>query len=91
MSRLPPAEKLPLAVRKNSRYLPYTSRDGITNKTPVRDSWENTKEDHKKKLSEILGQPWTINIDPKALYPYAEEGSWGHTSMGDLIVKFVSL
>ncbi|KAF5721245.1 hypothetical protein FMUND_3779 [Fusarium mundagurra] len=72
MSRLPPAEKMPLAVRKN-----------------IRDSWENTKADHEKKLSEILGQSWTINIDPKALYPYAEEGSWGHTSMGDLIVSYV--
>ncbi|KAF4454765.1 hypothetical protein F53441_2843 [Fusarium austroafricanum] len=72
MSRLPPAEKLPLAVRKN-----------------IRDSWENTKEGHEKKLSEVLGQPWTINIDPKALYPYAEEGSWGSTSMGDLIVSYV--
>ncbi|KAF9765446.1 hypothetical protein IL306_002271, partial [Fusarium sp. DS 682] len=72
MSRLPPAEKLPLAVRKN-----------------IRDSWENTKEDHEKRLSEILGQPWTINIDPKALFSYAEEGSWGFTSMGDLIVGYV--
>ena len=55
----------------------------------VRDSWENTKEEREKKLSDLLGQPWTINVDPKAIYPYAEEGSWGATSLGDLIVGFV--
>ncbi|KAM0561460.1 hypothetical protein ACHAPJ_003341 [Fusarium lateritium] len=72
MPRLAPAEKLPLAVRKN-----------------IRDSWENTKEEREKKLSDLLGQPWTINVDPKAIYPYAEEGSWGATSLGDLIVGYV--
>jgi hypothetical protein len=56
----------------------------------VRDSFENPKQDLEGRLSEILGQPWTIKVDPLALYAYAEEGSWASTSLGDLIVRFVS-
>ncbi|KAF4981466.1 hypothetical protein FZEAL_2709 [Fusarium zealandicum] len=72
MSRLPPADKLPLAVRKN-----------------IRDSWENVKGDWEKKLSDLLGQSWTVDVDPKALYPYAEENSWASTSLGDTIARQV--
>ncbi|KAM0431009.1 hypothetical protein ACHAPT_005643 [Fusarium lateritium] len=72
MARLPPAEKLPLAVRKN-----------------IRDSWENKKEEWEKKLSDLLGESWTIDIDPKTIYPYAEENSWASTSLGDTIAGYV--
>ncbi|RSM20603.1 hypothetical protein CDV31_000581 [Fusarium ambrosium] len=72
MARLPPAEKLPLAVRKN-----------------IRDGWENKKEEWEKKLSDLLGESWTIDIDPKALYPYAEADSWASTSLGDCINGYV--
>ncbi|KAH7140784.1 hypothetical protein EDB81DRAFT_885492 [Dactylonectria macrodidyma] len=72
MSRLEPAAKLPLAVRKN-----------------VRDEWENAKGDWEKKFSDLLGAEWTININPLAIFPYAEEGSYGHSSLGSCIAAYV--
>lgn len=56
----------------------------------VRDSFETPKQDIEGRLSAILGQPWTIKVDPLALYAYAEEDSWASTSLGDLIIRFVS-
>ncbi|KAF7561479.1 hypothetical protein G7046_g2657 [Stylonectria norvegica] len=72
MPRLPPAEKLPLAVRKN-----------------IRDGWENKKEEYEKAISETLGQPWTIKINPNAIFPYGDDGSWAKTSTGDLIAGYI--
>ncbi|KPM38497.1 hypothetical protein AK830_g8051 [Neonectria ditissima] len=72
MSRLPPAAKLPLAVRKN-----------------VRDDWENVKGDWEQKISDALGVPWTIDINPAAIYPYAEPDSYGANSLGSCIAGYV--
>ncbi|KAM0250301.1 hypothetical protein ACHAP5_002360 [Fusarium lateritium] len=55
----------------------------------LRDSWETPKQDFESRLSEILGQPWAIQVDYHALYAYAEEGTWGSTSLGDLIVSYI--
>ncbi|KAF5655966.1 hypothetical protein FHETE_11113 [Fusarium heterosporum] len=55
----------------------------------LRDSWENTKQEHENQLSDILGQPWTISVDPKAIYAYVEPDSWGSTCLGDVIVSYV--
>ncbi|KAI1164144.1 hypothetical protein F5B18DRAFT_650863 [Nemania serpens] len=57
MSKLPPVEKLPLALRKS-----------------VRDDWDAKKEAIAKKLSEILGVEWTIDVNPNQIYAYAKEG-----------------
>ncbi|KAJ4124240.1 hypothetical protein NW768_009596 [Fusarium equiseti] len=54
----------------------------------IRDSWENTRGDHEQRLSEILGQPWTISVDPPALYPYAED-DWAQQCLGDVIARSV--
>ncbi|KAJ9149791.1 hypothetical protein NKR23_g4092 [Pleurostoma richardsiae] len=70
-TRLPPADKLPLALRKN-----------------VRDNWEEKKPDFEKQLSEALSVPWTIDIDPKAIYPYAKEG-YAKESLGKCIADYV--
>jgi len=40
---------------------------------PVRDEYEAHKEVWEKKLSELLGEAWTFDIDPKALFPYVKE------------------
>ncbi|KFY93144.1 hypothetical protein V500_03889 [Pseudogymnoascus sp. VKM F-4518 (FW-2643)] len=66
-----PAEKLPLAIRKN-----------------VRDSWENKKPELEAQLLTLLGEAWTFDINPLAIYPYAEEGSYGHSSLGDCIYAY---
>ncbi|CAM1509909.1 Fc.00g002440.m01.CDS01 [Cosmosporella sp. VM-42] len=73
MSRLPPAEKLPLAVRKD-----------------IRDNWENKKEEFEKNISDVLGESWTINIDPKAIWPYGDDNSWAKTSTGDMLGRYIS-
>ncbi|KAL0939501.1 uncharacterized protein CTRU02_206111 [Colletotrichum truncatum] len=76
MSRLPAAEKLPLALRKNI--------------LQVRDDWESKKEDLQKELSEVLGAEWTLkDINPNELYPYAGEG-YGKTSLGSCIEQYIS-
>ncbi|KIM94339.1 hypothetical protein OIDMADRAFT_45770 [Oidiodendron maius Zn] len=66
-----PAEKLPLAVRKN-----------------VRDEWDNKKPEFEAQLLELLGTPWKFDINPLAIYPYAEEGSYGHHSLGSCIAAY---
>ncbi|KAK4167133.1 hypothetical protein QBC43DRAFT_8469 [Cladorrhinum sp. PSN259] len=72
MPRLPPAEKLPLAARKN-----------------VRDAWENNKADLELQLSEILGTPWTTDINPAAIWPYGASDSYAKQSPGDCIKSYV--
>ncbi|KAL2136195.1 hypothetical protein VTI74DRAFT_5073 [Chaetomium olivicolor] len=71
MTRLPPAEKLPLAVRKN-----------------VRDEWENSKGDLEKRLSELLGTAWTIDVNPNAIWPYHNDG-YAKESLGSCIKAYV--
>lgn len=70
----------------------FSSTNTVTNTHhhAVRDSFETPKQDIEGRLSQILGQPWTIKVDPLALYAYAEEDSWASTSLGDLIVRSVS-
>ncbi|KAK3362366.1 hypothetical protein B0T25DRAFT_4731 [Lasiosphaeria hispida] len=71
MVRLPPAEKLSLAVRKN-----------------VRDEWSNTQADLEKQLSSILGEAWTVDINPNAIWPYHNEG-YAKESLGSCIKAYV--
>ncbi|KAJ4014475.1 hypothetical protein NW752_007237 [Fusarium irregulare] len=56
----------------------------------IRDGWENKKGELEQRLSDILGQPWTISADPWALYPYAEEYSWAQQCLGDTIFSLGS-
>lgn len=51
----------------------------------VRDGWERKKEGFESQLTTLLGVPWTFEINPLVVYPYAEEGSYGHGSLGDCI------
>jgi len=71
MSRLPPAEKLSLALRKN-----------------VRDEYEAKRAGWEKKMSEILGVAWTIDINPNAIWPYCK-GSYGKDAIGSCIGSYV--
>lgn len=78
-----------LAKTVCSTFFPSTNTVTNTHNHAVRDSFETPKQDIEGRLSQILGQPWTIKVDPLALYAYAEEDSWASTSLGDLIVRFV--
>jgi hypothetical protein len=71
MGRLPPAEKLSLAVRKN-----------------VRDEWDSSKQDFEQQLSTLLGQPWTIEVNPNAIWPYHNDG-YAKDSLGSCIKSYV--
>ncbi|KAH6619406.1 hypothetical protein B0J18DRAFT_243662 [Chaetomium sp. MPI-SDFR-AT-0129] len=71
MARLPPAEKLPLALRKN-----------------VRDEWENNKADLEAQLSDVLGAPWTIELNPLAIWPYHNDG-YAKESLGSCIKAYI--
>ncbi|KAK3938769.1 hypothetical protein QBC46DRAFT_389567 [Diplogelasinospora grovesii] len=71
MPRLPPAEKLSLALRKN-----------------VRDEWDNKKADCETQLSDILGETWTIDINPNAIWPYHNDG-YAKESLGACIRAYV--
>ena len=51
----------------------------------VRDSWENKKGEIEEQISTLLGEKWTFDINPLAIYPYAEEGSYGNTALGNCI------
>ena len=70
MSRLPPVEKLPLAVRKD-----------------LRDNWDAKKPELEKELSDILGEPWTIEVDPLQIYAYATEG-YAKESTGSMLKEY---
>ncbi|KAI8627621.1 hypothetical protein F5Y19DRAFT_465808 [Xylariaceae sp. FL1651] len=70
MSKLPPVEKLPLALRKN-----------------VRDAWDAKKEELEGKISEILGTPWTIDVNPNQIYAYANDG-YAKESLGACIYAY---
>ncbi|KAK3393360.1 hypothetical protein B0H63DRAFT_406549 [Podospora didyma] len=72
MPRLPPAEKLPLAVRKN-----------------VRDEWDNNKAAQEKELSDLLGETWTFDINPSAIWPYHNDG-YAKESLGSCIKGYVA-
>ncbi|KAI1831280.1 hypothetical protein DTO006G1_7636 [Penicillium roqueforti] len=67
---LPPAEKLPLALRKN-----------------IRDTYESAKETIEANISKSLSVPWTIEVNPLALYPYADS-SYAKDDMGAMIVEY---
>jgi len=40
----------------------------------VRDNFDAKKESFEKDISDLLGRPYTININPNAIYAYAGEG-----------------
>ncbi|KAI5859929.1 hypothetical protein GGS23DRAFT_254771 [Durotheca rogersii] len=71
MSKLPPVEKLPLALRKN-----------------IRDDWDSKKPEFEQKLSKVLTVPWTIDVNPNQLYPYADS-SYAKDRLGSCIADYI--
>ncbi|KAL3602358.1 hypothetical protein FPOAC2_06665 [Fusarium poae] len=52
-------------------------------------SWEIPRGEYVEMLSRVLGQPWTVAVDPWALYPYAQNCGY-ETSVGELIARYIS-
>ncbi|RFU26760.1 hypothetical protein B7463_g9578, partial [Scytalidium lignicola] len=55
-----------------------------------RDGFEAKKEDLAKQISDILGTPWKIDVNPNAIYAYAEPGSYGHNSLGNCVTAYIN-
>ncbi|POR37052.1 Uncharacterized protein TPAR_02755 [Tolypocladium paradoxum] len=72
MSRLPPVEKLPLAVRKD-----------------VRDEWENKKGELEQSISNVLGVPWTLDINPNQIYAYATD-DYAKRATGSMLAGYIN-
>lgn len=88
MSKLPPVEKLPLAIRKSCKLSPLHLRtsDANTNRTAaVRDDWDAKKGDIESKLSEILGVAWTINVNPHQIYAYSDSSAYAKENLGSCL------
>jgi hypothetical protein len=51
----------------------------------VRDEWDNKRPEFEAQLLELLGNPWKFDINPLAIYPYAEPDSYGYNSLGGCI------
>jgi hypothetical protein len=45
-----------------------------TDSSIVRDRWDSVKGEFEQTLSDVLGEAWTIDVNPNQLYAYAEEG-----------------
>lgn len=54
---------------------------------PVREKWDPKKPEFEEAISEILGESWTVDIDPHKIWPYAEEDSWAKSSTGEVMRK----
>ncbi|KAI0397975.1 hypothetical protein F5Y17DRAFT_256931 [Xylariaceae sp. FL0594] len=72
MVRLPPVEKLPLALRKS-----------------VRDSWDVKKAGVEKKISDILGVEWTIDVNPNQIFAYAKpDNAYVQQNLGSCLYEY---
>ncbi|KAK3329885.1 hypothetical protein B0H66DRAFT_40504 [Apodospora peruviana] len=68
--------------------LPPTEKFPLAIRKNLRDEWENHKADLEKQLSELLGEIWTIDINPNAIWPYHGDG-YAKESLGSCIKSYV--
>ncbi|KAJ6619864.1 hypothetical protein B0H10DRAFT_1126131 [Mycena sp. CBHHK59/15] len=72
----PAIAKLPLAVRKDSKFtFMRVLRDA--NVALVRDNFDSKKEDFLKRIKELTGTDFNININAAEVWAYAEENNSG--------------
>ncbi|KAJ6445393.1 ATP binding protein [Purpureocillium lavendulum] len=55
----------------------------------IRDDWESKKAEFEKSISDILGESWTIDINPNQIYAYAIDG-YAKESLGSMLAAYVS-
>lgn len=83
----PALEKLPLAVRKDSAFISLFILPNAQSNL-VRDNYEGDKEDFETTISEKLGVPFKININPNEVWAYATDSS---SSAGGLLKRYALL
>jgi len=54
----------------------------------LRDNWEAKRPELESKISQLLGETWTISVNPNLLYAYAEDDS-GKERLGDVIMWYM--
>ena len=54
----------------------------------VRDSWDSAKDGLAQDLSSLLGETWTIDVNPNQVYAYATEG-YAKEQPGAMIAQYV--
>ncbi|PMD49005.1 hypothetical protein L207DRAFT_477714 [Hyaloscypha variabilis F] len=54
----------------------------------IRDGWEAKKGALEEQVSALLGVPWKFEVNPNAIFPYAEADSYGQNSPGDCIFAY---
>jgi hypothetical protein len=55
----------------------------------VRDEYETKRADFEEQISKLLGTAWKVNINPNAIWVYAEERSYGRDSLGACLASYV--
>lgn len=55
----------------------------------VRDEWDNAKAALEKDLSDFLGETWTFEANPNAIWPYHNEG-YAKESLGSCIKAYAT-
>jgi hypothetical protein len=67
--------------------LPPVDKLPLAVRKNVRDEFENNKEEWQDQLKEILGTEWKIEINPLAIYPYAED-EYPKTRLGTCLKSY---
>ncbi|KAH6695269.1 hypothetical protein F5X68DRAFT_257950 [Plectosphaerella plurivora] len=68
--------------------LPPAEKLSLVLRKNIRDEWDNNKADFEKQLSDLLGETWTIDINPNAIWPYHNDG-YAKESVGSCIKSYV--
>ncbi|EGY21980.1 hypothetical protein VD0002_g1937 [Verticillium dahliae] len=68
--------------------LPPAEKLSLVLRKNIRDEWDNKKSDYEKQLSDLLGETWTIDINPNAIWPYHNDG-YAKESVGSCIKDYV--
>ncbi|EPE10264.1 hypothetical protein F503_05359 [Ophiostoma piceae UAMH 11346] len=68
--------------------LPPAAKLPLAARKSVRDDFEEHKSDFEKKLSDLLEVGWTLDIDPLAIYPYAQKDHH-KSALGRVIAGYI--
>ncbi|RFU79652.1 hypothetical protein TARUN_2567 [Trichoderma arundinaceum] len=68
--------------------LPPVEKFSLAVRKNIRDEWENKKNDYEKKISDLLGEPWKIDISLHQVCAYAQDG-YATNTPGSMISAYI--
>ncbi|KAL7947965.1 hypothetical protein V8C42DRAFT_342952 [Trichoderma barbatum] len=68
--------------------LPPVEKFSLAVRKNIRDEWENKKPEYEKRLSDMLGEPWKIDINLHQVCAYAQDG-YAVESPGSMIAAYL--